>query len=165
MLCGQTGKHKRAKNNSNELKERLSKVCFQNSPAESSDASPPSQSLPPSNSLHPHSQHHPLSPPFSLPFSFSPLSILFSLPITPETKWLKRKERRPFLLISWGLNRRGICRLTFSSAVHRLSTVLWSRACVVKSRRKEKARHTQMPHWRSWTGLQWGLSHRAENGG
>lgn len=100
MLYGQTGKHKRAKNNSNELKERLSKVCFQNSPAESSDASPPSQSLPPSNSLHPHSQHHPLSPPFSLPFSFSPLSILFSLPITPETKWLKRKERRPFLLIS-----------------------------------------------------------------
>lgn len=158
MLYGQTGKHKRSKNKSHELTERLSTVCFQNSPAESSDASPPSQSLPHSSlvlSITPSL----LSP--SLTISPSPcllLSVLFSSLPPPETKYLKRKERTPFLLISWGLNRRRICCLSFSSAVHGLSTVLWSWACVAKSRRKEWGRHTQMPQWRCWTGLQWGLS-------
>lgn len=135
-------------------------MCFQNSPAESSDASPPSQSLPRSSLalsitpslLSPSLTHY--LPLFSVSSS---LSYSLSLP-PPETKCLKRKERTPFLLISWGLNRRRICCLSFSSAVHGLSTVLWSWACVAKSRRKEQGRHTQMPQWRSWTGLQWGLS-------
>lgn len=141
----------------------LSTVCFQNSPAESSDASPPSQSLPHSSlalSITPSL----LSPSPTIcphPFLFCLLSVLFSLSLSlppPETKCLKRKERTPFLLISWGLNRRRICCLSFSSAVHGLSTVLWSWACVAKSRRKKQGRHTQMPQWRSWTGLRWGLS-------
>lgn len=158
MLYGQTGKHKRSKNKSHELTERLSTVCFQNSPAESSDASPPSQSLPRSSlalSISP-SLFSPALPIYPLSPS-PPLCLILSLP-PPETKCLKRKERTPFLLISWGLNRRRICCLSFSSAVHGLSTVLWSWACVAKSRRKEQGRHTQMPQWRSWTGLQWGLS-------
>lgn len=138
MLHGQTGKHKRSKNKSHELTERLSTVCFQNSPAESSDASPP----PLSHSLAPVSL--PLLPQLSFlpPFSVSS-SLSYSLSATPETKCLKRKERTPFLLISWGFNRRRICCLSFSSAVHGLSTVLWSWACVAKSRRKEQGRHTQ----------------------
>lgn len=125
MLYGQTGKHKRSKNKSHELTERLSTVCFQNSPAESSDASPPSPSLPRSSlalSITPSL----LSPSLTIfpPFSVSPsLSYSLSLP-PPETKCLKRKERTPFLLISLGLNRRRICCLSFSSAVHGLSTVL-----------------------------------------
>lgn len=83
MLCGQTGKHKRAKNNSNELKERLSKVCFQNSPAELRCLS--SLSVPPSLNLSP----RPLSasPPF-LPLS---LPHFLSQCYTPHTKCLKRK--------------------------------------------------------------------------
>lgn len=62
------------------------------------------------------------------------------------------------LLISRGLSRQRIGCLRFSSAVHGLLTVFWSWACVVKNRRKKPGRHTLMPHWRSWTGLQWGLS-------
>lgn len=143
MLHGQTGKHKRSKNKSHELTERLSTVCFQNSPAESSDASPPSQSLPRSSfalSITPSL----LSPSLTISLlSLSPLHyLILSLP-PPETKCLKRKERTPFLLISWGFNRRRICCLSFSSAVHGLSTVQWSWSCVAKSRRKERGRHTQ----------------------
>jgi len=66
MLYGQTGKYKRSKNKRHELRERISKVCFQNSPAESSYASPPSLSL-----------------------SLSLLSLPYILSLPPETKCLK----------------------------------------------------------------------------
>lgn len=156
MLYGQTGKHKRPKNKSRELTEGFQQCVFKTAQLRAQ-----MPLLPLSHSLAP-VLHYPISP-FSLarylpPFLPSPpLCLILPLP-PPETKCSKRKERTPFLLISWGLNRRRICCLSFSSAVHGLSTVLWSWACVAKSRRKEQGRHTQMPQWRSWTGLQWGLS-------
>lgn len=154
MLYGQTGKHKRSKNKSHELTERLSTVCFENSPAESSDASPPSRSLPRSQ----HCPHLSFLPHTHSPYTTTPHLSYSPRHPPPETKCSKRKERTPFLLISWGLSRRRICCLSFSSAVHGLSTAMWSWACVAKSRRKDRAKQTQMPRWRSWTGLQWGLS-------
>lgn len=119
------------------IKREAFTECFENSPAESSDAS-----VTPSLQLC--SQHCPTSP-FS-PHSLPPtpllcllLSVSFSLSATLETKCLKRKERTPFLLISRGLSRRRIRCLSISSTVHGLSTVLWSWACVAKEWKKGNA--------------------------